>query len=261
MDEVDSILRDGGNFDNHFLSAMPWSSRSSLRIAAHFAKGLGDNAEYLKREYLTGRYGRGFTESGKGFDFSPHRAGSAGAPVGNHKVCAWYDAHGISLAIGTTAQNNIHRITIPWESAAAGIDELMREGRYVSREAFDSALDNERLELADRIWNFYRDGMGGIPDEWRGESFGHPEDIAKIKSMLDDESERRAIHDRVDTDVATWSNDPERRRVWQDPSRLLGEMNDAMYPPGMFPRDDFTYRRNFAYFITQDEIDALITQG
>jgi N12 class adenine-specific DNA methylase/adenine-specific DNA methylase len=261
MDEVDSILRDGGNFDNHFLSAMPWSSRSSLRIAAHFAKGLGDNAEYLKREYLTGRYGRGFTESGKGFDFSPHRAGSAGAPVGNHKVCAWYDAHGISLAIGTTAQNNIHRVTIPWESAAARIDELMREGRYVSREAFDSALDNERLELADRIWNFYRDGMGGIPDEWRGESFGHPEDIAKIKSMLDVENERQAIRDRVEADVAAWRNDPERRRVWQDPSRLLGEMNDAMYPPVMFPRDDFTYKRNFAYFITQDEIDALITHG
>ncbi|MDR2615316.1 MAG: hypothetical protein LBC28_01925, partial [Oscillospiraceae bacterium] len=150
MDEVDSILRDGGNFDDHHLNILPTESRSALRIAAYFAKGLDiyGNAEYLKGEYLLGRYGRDYRESGKGFDF------------GNHRVCAWFTAEGIELATGVTAKNNIHKVIIPWESAALRIDELMREGRYVSREAYDIALNNERIELADDLWSFYRDDMG-----------------------------------------------------------------------------------------------------
>ena len=222
MDEVDSILRDGGNFDNHSLSDMPWNSRSSLRIAAHFAKGLDDNAEYLKREYLTGRYGRRFTESGKGFDF------------GNHRICAWFHDDGIDLAIGVTAKNNIHRITIPWETAAARIDELMRGGQYIPRDAFDNAFDNERLELADKLWSFYRDDMGGVPDEWSTEHGGHPEDTAKIKSLLDDDSARQVIRDRLETDITAWGNDPD-RRSWHNPYRLLLEMNNAIHPPVIIP--------------------------
>jgi hypothetical protein len=78
LDEVDSILRDGGNDDN-----------SVLRIAAHFARNRDDNDLFLQREYLRGRYGRRDETSGKGFDF------------GNRRVCAWFDENGISLAIGT----------------------------------------------------------------------------------------------------------------------------------------------------------------
>jgi hypothetical protein len=138
-DEADAVLRSGGNFDDHHLNILPTESRSALRIAAYFAKGMDiyDNAEYLKGEYLLGRYGRDYSESGKGFDF------------GNHRVCAWFTEEGIELAIGVTAKKNIHKVIIPWESAALRIDELMREGRYVSRAAYDIALDNERIELAD----------------------------------------------------------------------------------------------------------------
>lgn len=254
MDEVDSILRDGGNFDSRRFNDKPFDSRSALRIAAHFAKGLPGNAEYLKHEYLMGQYGRSFTESGKGFDF----AGPSG--TSNHRVCAWYGNDGITLAIGTTAKNNIHRITIPWESAAARIDALIRSGQYVSREVFENAIQNERLELADKLWNFYRDDMGGIPDEWKGESFGHPEDIAKIKSLLDNENERKAILNRLEADVAAWKSNPE-NRTWHNPSRLLDEMNNAMHPHFIFPTDEFTHKRNFSYFITQDEIDAVLTHG
>jgi N12 class adenine-specific DNA methylase len=249
LDEVDAILRDGGNFYNHRLDVMPFASRSALRIAAHFAKGLDDNADYLKGEYLTGGSGRGFIESGKGFDF------------GNHRVCAWFDKDGISLAIGTTAKHNIHKATIPWELAAARVDELLREGRYVSRAVFDEALNNERLELADKLWFFYRDDMGGVPDEWSGKSGGHPGDVAVIKSLLDDDDERQAICGRLEVDVDAWLNDDTKRRSWNDPTRLLDRMNDAMNPPVIFPNDDFTHTRNFSYFITQDEIDALLTHG
>ena len=248
LDEVDCILRDGGNYDNHRLSLMPFESRSAMRIAAHFTKGLDDNVNFLKGEYLTGRYGRDYSESGKGFDF------------GNHRVCAWYSIEGIELAIGVTAKNNIHKVVIPWENAAARVDELMRAGRYISEAAYDNALDNERLELADKLWSFYRDDMGGVPDEWSGEKHGHPEDVAKIKSLLDDNNERQAIRDRLEADVNAWLDDTE-SRSWHNPLRLLDEMNDAMHPPIMTPYNDFANTKNFSYFITQDEIDARLTYG
>ena len=133
IDEVDSILRDGGNDDN-----------STLRIAAHFAKGLDDNADFLNREYLTGRYGCDYRESGKGFSF------------GNHNLCAWFTTRGIEFDTGVTAKNGTNKVLVPWETAAARIDELMRNGQYVLRPAYDNALDNERRELAAKLWNFYR---------------------------------------------------------------------------------------------------------
>ena len=107
-------------------------------------------------------------ESGKGFDF------------GNHRVCAWFDKDGISVAMGATSKNNVHRITMPWENAAARIDELMREGRYVSRDVFTNALDNEPRERADKLLFFYRDDVGEIPEEWGAGHGGHPGDVAML---------------------------------------------------------------------------------
>jgi len=80
-----------------------------------------------------------------------------------------FTIEGIELAIGVTAKNNIHRVVVPWEDAAARIDELMRDGQYISRNAFNNALDNERSELADKIWYFYRDDIGGLPDTYQSE--------------------------------------------------------------------------------------------
>jgi hypothetical protein len=139
-----------------------------------------------------GRYGREYTESGKGFDF------------GSHRVCAWFTADGIELAIGSTAKNNIHKIELPWELAADRIEELMRDGRYISSDGYDAALNNERVGLSEKLRGFYIDDMGDIPAEWRGETFGHPEDVAKIKSLLDDDNERQAIRDRLEADVNAW---------------------------------------------------------
>jgi N12 class adenine-specific DNA methylase/adenine-specific DNA methylase len=236
LDEVDSILRDGGN-----------AGDSYLRIAARFAKGKTPEelTAYLQREYLRGKYDHAERESGKGFDF------------GNHRVSAWFDKDGISLAVGTTAKNNIHRVTISWEQAVSRVQELMLAGEYVDRPTFEDALDNERLELAGKLWNFYRDDMHFLPDEWDAEHGGYPEDEALIKSLLDDPDERQAILDRVETDVNQFSIDGNRSR-WHNPGLLLSDMREAMREPVMFPNAEYSYKRNFSGFITQDEIDAYL---
>ncbi|MDR1736319.1 MAG: hypothetical protein LBR85_05560, partial [Oscillospiraceae bacterium] len=247
VDEADSILRDGGNFDNCRLKDLPYESRSALRIAARFAKGMTGNADFLKREFLQGRFGRSFEESGKGFSF------------GSHNVCAWYTADGIELAVGVTAHNNIHRVIIPWETAAARIEGLVREGRYISRSGFDAALENERSELADDLWFFYHDDIGEVPEEWQAENSGHPEDVAIIKALLNDGEKRHEIRDRLEVDTREMRRDGGRQRIWYNSTRLLAKMEAAMHPPVIFPGNGSVQEKSNSYFITQDEIDALLT--
>lgn len=236
-DEFDVILRDGGN-----------DAGSVLRITAHFAKGKDDNVEFLKQEYLSGRYDHREKDTGKGFKFD------------SHSVCAWFDEDGISLAIGTTAKNNIHSATVPWEAAAARINEMMLTGQFVSREMFDKAIDNEFDELAGELWDFYRDDMGYMPEEWQAHEGGYPGDHALIKSLLEDENSRQSIHDRLEGDIASYDPAQHGRR-WHDRHRLLAKMKDAMLPPVIFPDDNYSDNKNFTYFITQDEIDAYLTRG
>jgi hypothetical protein len=240
--DVDSILRDGGN-----------DKDSYLRIAARFAKDKSPEelTTFLRCEYLQGSYGRSNRESGKGFEF----AGTSG--VKNRSVSAWFDNDGISLAIGTTAKNSIHKITIPWEQAAMRVRELMISGNYVDRATFVEALDNERHELAGKLWHFYRDDMDFIPEDWNSEHGGYPEDEALIKSLLVDDDSRQAILDRVEVDVNQFNYD-EHERVWNNPQLVLENMRASMLPTVIFPNDEYTYTRDFAGFITQDEIDAYL---
>ncbi|GHU35786.1 hypothetical protein FACS1894105_05060 [Clostridia bacterium] len=233
--EVDSILRDGGN-----------DKESYLRIAARFAKAHTpeEQAAFLRREYLQGKYSHGERESGKGYDF------------GNHRVSAWFDKDGISLAVGATAMKNIHRVTIPWEQASERINELMLAGEYADRATFDHALDNERLELAGKLRFFYRDDMHFIPEEWNAEHGGYPEDEALIKSLLDDPDERQGILDRLESDVNQLNYD---ERVWNSPDFLLANMRESVLPAVIFPNDAYSYKRDFTGFITQDEIDGYLT--
>jgi hypothetical protein len=192
MGEVDSILRDGGNFDNHKQYDMPFNSRSALRIAARFAKEQTpeEQTAYLRHEYLRGRYGRSDDQSGKGFIF------------GSHRIAAWFDGDGIHLGGGDNSalSRGGDKVNITWAQAAARTNELMIAGEYVSREAFDNALDNELSELAGKLWDFYRDEMGGIPDEWNSKH-GNPDGVALIKQFLYDPDERQMILDHLIEDA------------------------------------------------------------
>ena len=244
--EVDSILRDGAN-----------SNKSHLRIAARFAKDKTPEelTAYLRREYLHGAgehfVSRSDSESGKGFDFGKD----------NHRVCAWFDDSGIQLAIGVTAKNNIHTVTIPWESAAARVSELIREGQYVSADVFDEALDNEKTALASRLWHFYRDDMYAIPDEWQAHTGGYPGDTALIKSLFDDPNERQAILDRLESDVPISKTMERDRRTYHNADVLLADMRDAILPPTLYPNAVYRHTQDFTYFLTDDEINAALTHG
>ena len=144
LDEVDSILRDGGNEKN-----------SILRIAAHFAKNLShdDNMAYLRREYLNGPYNRlDETPSGKGVQF------------GVQQTAVWFDANGITIGRGKSALSATDYTLIAWEQAAMRVKDLYDAGMYVSHDILDEALFNESKERADDVIEFYSDISRGLSD-------------------------------------------------------------------------------------------------
>jgi len=240
--EVDSVLRDGGN-----------ERKSVLRIAARFAKDKPQEAlaAFLRREYLRGRYSRTESESGKGFDFGTQR----------HHICAWFDESGIQLAVGVTAKNNIHKITIPWETAAERVNQLMHNGQYISADVFAEALDNEKQELAERLWHFYRDDMREMPKAWDAGRGGFPNDVAVIKGLLSDFAPRHAILRRLEADVPISKTMERSHRAYHDADMLLADMREAILPPKTFPHAAFRDTKDFACFLTEDEIDAFFTRG
>ena len=237
LDEVDTVLRTGGN-DN----------ASHLRITSYFSKGksLEENTNFLKSEYLSGRYGHRAQSGGKGFQF------------GTQQTSVWFDDNGITIGRGKSAIYSNDRVIITWEQAAARVKELFDAGQYVSHDFLDEARDNEKLELADKLWDFYRDDMGYIPEEWKSHN-GNPGDVEIIKSLLDDLDERQAILNRLEIDVETWRNDPE-RRYWHRPERILTKMRDCMIPPNGFPAADFQ-SVGYMSFITDDEVDERLSNG
>jgi N12 class adenine-specific DNA methylase len=143
QDEVDSILRDGGN-----------EKDSILRIAAHFAKNLTpeDNAEYLRREYLMGRWGRNPEPGGKGYQF------------GADQTSVWFDETGLTIGRGKSALYAKDQAHITWELAAERVKALFDAGMYVSHDVLDEALYNESRERADDIKEVYSNMSRGLSD-------------------------------------------------------------------------------------------------
>ncbi len=237
LDEVDSILRDGGNDKN-----------STLRIASFFSKGLSpkENADFLRREYLSGRWSHRETHGGKGFQF------------GIEPTSVWFDDNGIKIGRGKSAQSASDFAHITWEQAAARIKSLYDAGQYVSHDVLDEAVDNAKRELAEDLWYFYRDDMNFIPEEWDSHK-GHLDDIELIKGLLGDIDEREGILARLEGDVISWKTETD-GRTWHNPEQLLSDMKNSMIPTKGFPVAEIQ-SVGFMRFITEDEIDSYLTSG
>ena len=108
---------------------------SRLIICAYFMKDKPDNAAFLQKHY---------GENGAGFYF------------GGEKVSLWYDAEGMRIARGSTAQRS-NATLISWEEAAKRIRELLELGRYMPQSELDEVNHYERMRLADSIAYTSRD--------------------------------------------------------------------------------------------------------
>lgn len=236
---IGRALTSGGNEKN-----------SLLRIIAFYQIGPDEKtaADFLAQEYRTG--GKGLT-------------------VGGRDYAMWFDENGIRIAPGRTA--NIPGATsVPWEKAAALVAELLENGTYAVQETLDAARMNEYKELAAKLWYLRQDlsevgkEAGVLPylSELYHEFPGFPDSTDKIAECLGNAETRKRLLDEITVFAKEYSQNPELLRFHRihDPELLSLRIESMSIVPKDFHAIE-GYEPARASFITEDEIDRMLTRG
>ncbi len=213
---------------------------STLNIAAKYRRQLTpeENVEFLKREYRRGA--RGFFFEGQ-------------------KVSVWWDQNGMKIAVGDTAANSINPTVITWEQAEKRIGELLALGRYMPGEDLLRVEEHEVNQLAELMCYIYRDDIHKTPEEWNAPRGGFAEDVKLIAADLRDSSKLDGIISRLEADLAVAEAEPNHRR-WHDTRQFVRDLKDFQREPRSYTAAEMT-SAPIEYFITQDEIDGVLTRG
>ena len=218
---------------------------SRLIICAYFKKDKPDNARFLAEHY--GENGAGFYLNGK-------------------KYALWYNAEGIRIAQGESAQRSSAAL-IPWEQAAARIRELLDLGRYIPQSELDQVDRYEVNALADRLLLMFRD----IEDEDKrffpslravyDKPGGFPEASEEIAGLLSREDGLQTIISEYKTFAAAYQENPAILRFrFYRPLALQAQLADLQREPLHFTAAE-GYDPQRRLYISTDEIDNLLRGG
>ena len=217
---------------------------SRLIICAYFMKDKPDNAAFLQKHY---------GENGAGFYF------------GGEKVSLWYDAEGMRIARGSTAQRS-NATLISWEEAAKRIRELLELGRYMPQSELDEVDHYERMRLADSIAYTSRDmttearNAGFLPLAMLAQSVkgGYPETQKQIYELLcAPDTLQKCVDEWTAFNAALDAGQDLLRFRFYRPKEILQRLRDLQREPLHFTvADGFAPDRQF--FISADEIDKVL---
>lgn len=220
---------------------------SRLIICAYFMKDKPDNAAFLQRHY---------GENGAGFYFDGER------------ISLWYDAEGMRIARGTTAQRSSATL-LSWEEAAKRIRELLDLGRYMPQSELDEVEHYERMQLADSIAYTSRDitkkarEAGFLPLAMLAHSVkgGYPEVQKQIYGLLcESDTLQKCVDEWTAFNAALDAGQDLLRFRFYRPKEILERLRDLQREPLHFTvADGFTPDRQF--FISADEIDEVLREG
>ena len=222
---------------------------SRLIICAYFRKDkpLEDNARFLMEHY---------GENGAGFYLD------------SQKYSIWYNAEGIHVAEGETAQRTAATL-ISWEQAAKRIRELLDLGRYMPQSELDRVDGYERQQLAAQLWYLRQDFAEGTADAGYLPTVnaiynthrGFPEESAAIQGLLNHPEALQTIRDELEQFVQAYGENRELLRFhFHRPQKLLEQLSDLQREPLHFTvAEGYDPQRRF--FISGDEIDNLLRGG
>ena len=151
---------------------------SRLIICAYFKKDKPDNARFLAEHY--GENGAGFYLDGR-------------------QYAIWYNAEGIRIAQGESAQRSSATLIL-WEQAAARIRELLDLGRYMPQSELDRVDGYERQQRAAQLWYLRQDFAEGTADA------GYWDAVKLIEPQLDDPARVEEIYQMM---VPIWEATPQ----------------------------------------------------
>ena len=220
---------------------------SRLIICAYFKKDKPDNARFLAEHY--GENGAGFYLDGR-------------------QYAIWYNAEGIRIAQGESAQRSSATL-IPWEQAAARIRELLDLGRYMPQSELDRVDGYERQQRAAQLWYLRQDFAEGTADAGYlptvnaiyGKNHGFPEESAAISDLLGHPEGLQNLRDELEQFVQAYRENRELLRFhFHRPQKLLEQLSDMQREPLHFTAAE-GYAPQRRFFISGDEIDNLLRGG
>ncbi len=228
---IDEALCIGANDEN-----------SRLIICGYFMKDKPDNATFLQQHY---------GENGAGFYFE------------GRKISVWYNAEGIRIADGETAQRSSATI-IPWEQAAKRVRELLDLGRYMPQAELDKVVGYEQHTIADSLLYLYRE----IEDEekqffptvreiyeTRG---GFPELSKRIEELLRTPEGLQTLVNEAEPFLTAYDADPNIMRFRHPkPHEVIDRLRDLQREPILFTAAE-GYNPQRRFYISQDEIDKIL---
>ena len=220
---------------------------SRLIICAYFKKDKPDNARFLAEHY--GENGAGFYLDGR-------------------QYAIWYNAEGIRIAQGESAQRSSATL-IPWEQAAARIRELLDLGRYMPQSELDRVDGYERQQRAAQLWYLRQDFAEGTADAGYlptvnaiyGKNHGFPEESAALSDLLGHPEGLQNLRDELEQFVQVYRENRELLRFhFHRPQKLLEQLSDLQREPLHFTAAE-GYAPQRRFFISGDEIDNLLRGG
>lgn len=220
---------------------------SRLIICAYFKKDKPDNARFLAEHYV---------ENGAGFYLD------------GRQYAIWYNAEGIRIAQGESAQRSSATL-IPWEQAAARIRELLDLGRYMPQSELDRVDGYERQQRAAQLWYLRQDFAEGTADAGYlptvnaiyGKNHGFPEESAAISDLLGHPEGLQNLRDELEQFVQAYRENRELLRFhFHRPQKLLEQLSDLQREPLHFTAAE-GYAPQRRFFISGDEIDNLLRGG
>lgn len=220
---------------------------SRLIICAYFKKDKPDNARFLAEHY--GENGAGFYLDGR-------------------QYAIWYNAEGIRIAQGESAQRSSATLIL-WEQAAARIRELLDLGRYMSQSELDRVDEYERQQRAAQLWYLRQDFAEGTADAGYLSTVnaiynthqGFPEESAAIQELLNHPEALQTIRDELEQFVQAYGENRELLRFhFHRPQKLLEQLSDLQREPLHFTAAE-GYDPQRRFFISGDEIDNLLRGG
>ena len=220
---------------------------SRLIICAYFKKDKPDNARFLAEHY--GENGAGFYLDGR-------------------QYAIWYNAEGIRIAQGESAQRSSATLIL-WEQAAARIRELLDLGRYMPQSELDRVDGYERQQRAAQLWYLWQDFAEGTADAGYlptvnaiyGKNHGFPEESAAISDLLGHPEGLQNLRDELEQFVQAYGENRELLRFhFHRPQRLLEQLSDLQREPLHFTAAE-GYDPQRRFFISGDEIDNLLRGG
>jgi N12 class adenine-specific DNA methylase len=219
---------------------------SRLIVCAYFMKdkSLADNAAFLKAHY---------GENGAGFFLN------------DRQYAIWYNAEGIRLSSGDSAQGNAAML-IAWEDAARRIRELLDAGRYMPQAELDRVEGFEYQEIADSLWYLRQDfteeakekNLLPVVSGIYASGGGFPEQTAQIKELLKQPETLQGLVEELRGFLAAYEENRELLRFcFHRPKRILERLTDLQRELVRFvAAEDHDPKRRF--FISLDEIDRLL---